>query len=222
MSNYNVRDKQQRPDDDAKVTESVSDNRSLGDFEPRVYPANTIDSPEIPGNERFGLNTYLPESISVELIDINCSSALGQGCIPLVSVMSFNPKYYVLMDIQSPIETMKVLLQAETKKDFSDYTFWLYNSQMLDPKESLIDLCVEDKGLVQVNVHILDGLKRIKIDDVVKPTNLVDSDIELNSIEDVQGSGDLSDGMLISSAYFNYYYYYAIRIQIFLPIRYNL
>lgn len=119
---------------------------------------------------------------------------------------------YVYMDIQSPIDTLKVLLQEKTKKDLADYEVWLQNVQMLEPFKTLVDQCVKGEGLVQVNAQILDDLKRVNIADVVKPTeevvnamkneqateselamNDIDSDIIMNEIE--QGaSNDSSDG----------------------------
>lgn len=110
----------------------------------------------------------------------------------------------VYMDIQLPIETLKVLLQEKTKKDLSGYDVWLQNVQMLEPFKTLVDQCVKGEGLVQVNAQILDGPKRINIADVVKPTEEVvnamqneqsigvDSDIVMGEIE--HGSNDSSDG----------------------------
>lgn len=82
---------------------------------------------------------------------------------------------YVYMDIQSPIQTLKILLQDKTKKDLSDYDVWLQNVQMLEPFKTLVDQCVKGEGLVQVNAQILDDSKRINIADVVKPTEEVDN-----------------------------------------------
>lgn len=112
----------------------------------------------------------------------------------------------VYMDIQLPIETLKVLLQEKTKKDLSDYEVWLQNVQMLEPFKTLVDQCVKGEGLVQVNAQILDGPKRVNIADVVKPTEEVvnamkneqniglDSDIVMNDIEHGNNSNDSSDG----------------------------
>lgn len=73
----------------------------------------------------------------------------------------------VHMDIQLPIETLKVLLQEKTKKDLSDYDVWIQNVEMLEPFKTLVDQCVKGEGSVQVNAQILDGPKRINIADVV-------------------------------------------------------
>lgn len=113
---------------------------------------------------------------------------------------------YVYMDIQSPIETLKVLLQEKTRKNLSNYEVWLQNVQMLEPFKTLVDQCVKGEGLVQVNAQILDGPKRINIADVVKPTDEVDNamknvgletDIIMN--ENEQGnSNDSSDCKLLA------------------------
>ncbi|XP_055320536.1 DNA-binding protein Ets97D-like [Sitodiplosis mosellana] len=117
----------------------------------------------------------------------------------------------VYMDIQLPIETLKVLLQEKTKKDLSDYDVWLQNVQMLEPFKTLVDQCVKGEGLVQVNAQILDGPKRINIADVVKPTEEVvnamkneqgvglDSDIVMNDIEHGANSNDSSDAIAVSN-----------------------
>lgn len=89
---------------------------------------------------------------------------------------------YVYMDIQSPIQTLKVLLQEKTKKDLRDYNVWLQNVQMLEPFKTLVDQCVKGEGLVQVNAQIFDGPKRINIADVVKPTDEVDN--AMKSVEE--------------------------------------
>lgn len=89
---------------------------------------------------------------------------------------------YVYMDIQSPIQTLKVLLQEKTKKDLRDYNVWLQNVQMLEPFKTLVDQCVKGEGLVQVNAQIFDGPKRINIADVVKPTEEVDN--AMKSVEE--------------------------------------
>lgn len=101
---------------------------------------------------------------------------------------------YVYMDIQSPIETLKVLLQQKTKKNLSNYEVWLQNVQMLEPFKTLVDQCVKGEGLVQVNAQILDGQKRINIADVVKPTEEVD-----NAMKNVESVGLESDVVMNES-----------------------
>lgn len=121
---------------------------------------------------------------------------------------------YVYMDIQSPIQTLKVLLQEKTKKDLSGYNVWLQNVQMLEPFKTLVDQCVKGEGLVQVNAQILDDLKRINIADVVKPTEEVDnamknveetigmeSDIVMNE-KDQSNSSDSADCKWMSRVFF--------------------
>lgn len=120
----------------------------------------------------------------------------------------------VYMDIQLPIETLKVLLQEKTKKDLSNYDVWLQNMQMLEPFKTLVDQCVKGDGLVQVNAQIIEGQKRINIADVVKPTEEVvnamkndqsigiDSDIVMNDIEHGTNSNDSSDGNYCFQIYF--------------------
>lgn len=106
---------------------------------------------------------------------------------------------YVYIDIQSPIHTLKVLLQEKTKKDLSDYNVCLQNMQMLEPSQTLVDKCEKANGLVRVNAQIFDGPKRINIADVVKPTEEVgnvmksveetDSDIVMNEKKNARVSG---------------------------------
>ncbi|XP_031640691.1 DNA-binding protein Ets97D-like [Contarinia nasturtii] len=117
----------------------------------------------------------------------------------------------IYMDIQLPIETLKVLLQEKTKKNLTNYEVWLQNVQMLEPFKTLVDQCVKGEGLVQVNAQILDGPKRINIADVVKPTEEVvnamkneqgiglDSDVVMNDIEHGTNSNDSSDAITVSS-----------------------
>lgn len=112
----------------------------------------------------------------------------------------------VYMDIQLPIETLKVLLHEKTKKDLSGYEVWLQNVQMLEPFKTLVDQCVKGEGLVQVNAQILDGPKRINIADVVKPTEEVvnamkneqglglETDVVMNDMEHGANSNDSSNG----------------------------
>lgn len=124
----------------------------------------------------------------------------------------------IYMDIQLPIETLKVLLQEKTKKNLSNYEVWLQNVQMLEPFKTLVDQCVKGEGLVQVNAQILDGQKRINIADVVKPTEEVvnamkneqgislDSDVVMNDAEHGTNSND-SDG--------NYFQLFEIQLFFF-------
>lgn len=80
---------------------------------------------------------------------------------------------FVYMDIQSPIQTLKDLLQHKTTKNLEKYEVWLQNVQMLEPHKTLVDQCVKGDGLVQVNAQILYASQRINIADVVKPTEEV-------------------------------------------------
>lgn len=96
---------------------------------------------------------------------------------------------YVYMDIQSPIEMLKVLLQQKTKKNLSNYEVWLQNVQMLEPFKTLVDQCVKGEGLVQVNAQILDGPQRINIADVVKPTEEVDN--AMKSVQNIDFENDI-------------------------------
>lgn len=84
------------------------------------------------------------------------------------------PEIILNINIESTIESFKISLQEETKKDLSNYEVWLQNVQMLEPFKTLVDQCVGGAGLVQVNVQILDDPQRINIADVVKPTDEVD------------------------------------------------
>lgn len=49
----------------------------------------------------------------------------------------------------------------------------LQNVQVLEPTKSLAEQCVEGKGWVQINVHILPESKRINITNVVIPSEEV-------------------------------------------------
>lgn len=80
---------------------------------------------------------------------------------------------FVYMDIQSPIQTLKILLQQKVQRDLEKFDVWLQNVQMLEPHKTLVDQCVKGEGLVQVNAQILYSTNRINIADVVKPTEEV-------------------------------------------------
>lgn len=77
---------------------------------------------------------------------------------------------YIFMDLQSPMETLKNSLQQRTNRDLSQYEVWLQNTDVLKPLQTLVDLCYEAAEVAQVNVQILNNIKRINIVDVVKPT----------------------------------------------------
>lgn len=73
----------------------------------------------------------------------------------------------VCMDIQSPMETLKILLKEKTKKDLSGYEVRLQNFELLQTCETLVDKCFDFKGQVEINIQISHTLKRINIFDVV-------------------------------------------------------
>lgn len=77
---------------------------------------------------------------------------------------------YIYIDLQSPMETLKAILQQKTNRDLSQFEVWLQNVQVLEPLQTLVDMCHEAEEIAQVNVQILNNLKRINIVDVVKPT----------------------------------------------------
>lgn len=100
---------------------------------------------------------------------------------------------YIEMDIQSPIQTLTVLLQEKTGKDLGGYSVWLKNEEMLDPLETLLNQCEDGEGVVQVNAQISDGVKRINITDVVIPSGEVNNAMEIveeNNYEDDVGGID--------------------------------
>ncbi|XP_066597161.1 DNA-binding protein Ets97D [Prorops nasuta] len=73
------------------------------------------------------------------------------------------------MDIREPLSTLRNLLEQRLGVEFTDYTFWLQDAQVLESHKNLVDQCVQGEGLVQVNVQIKAMQRRINIVDVLKP-----------------------------------------------------
>lgn len=75
------------------------------------------------------------------------------------------------MDITEPLSTLRTLLEQRLGVSLQDYSFFLQDSQELNPAKNLVDQCVQGEGLVQVNVEIInkDDVKKINIVDVLKP-----------------------------------------------------
>lgn len=76
------------------------------------------------------------------------------------------------IDIRSPVNSLRPLLEKRLGIDLSGYEYWLQNAQKLEPDKNLVDQCVQGKGLVQINVEIIadNDSNRINIVDVLKPT----------------------------------------------------
>lgn len=75
------------------------------------------------------------------------------------------------MDIREPLSTLKALLEQRLGVELPGYTFWLQNTQSLEPHRTLVEQCVQGEGLVQVNVQIQTHVRRINIVDVLKPAD---------------------------------------------------
>lgn len=105
---------------------------------------------------------------------------------------------FVYMDIQSPIQTLKILLQQKVQRNLEKLEVWLQNVQMLEPHKTLVDQCVKGEGLVQVNAQILYAANRINIADVVKPTEEVLNASKLNQLGhfNIDNIGQLNDSPL--------------------------
>uniref|UniRef100_L7M5P0 Putative dna-binding protein n=1 Tax=Rhipicephalus pulchellus TaxID=72859 RepID=L7M5P0_RHIPC len=75
------------------------------------------------------------------------------------------------MDITEPLSTLRTLLEQRIGLSLQDYSFFLQDTQELNPTKNLVDQCVQGEGLVQVNVEIInkDDTKKINIVDVLKP-----------------------------------------------------
>ena len=77
----------------------------------------------------------------------------------------------VVFDIQSPLIRLKQELERTTKKDLSLYDIYLQDSQPLGPETTLVDQCVQQKGLVQINVELKEFPEpKINIVDVLQPS----------------------------------------------------
>ncbi|GFR25689.1 DNA-binding protein Ets97D [Trichonephila clavata] len=76
------------------------------------------------------------------------------------------------MDITKPLTYLRSLLEHRTGLDLSEYRFFLQDIQELDASKNLVNQCVQGEGLVQINVNIseMDGIKKINIADVLKPS----------------------------------------------------
>ncbi|RZC35344.1 DNA-binding protein Ets97D, partial [Asbolus verrucosus] len=73
------------------------------------------------------------------------------------------------MDIQEPLSKLRQLLEQRLGLGLSDYSFYLQGAQMLENNKNLVEQCVQGQGLVQINIQLQAGLKRINILDVLKP-----------------------------------------------------
>jgi len=91
-----------------------------------------------------------------------------------------------LMDIREPLITLRLDLEERLGVDLSEYSFWLQDSQLLEPDMNLVDQCVQGEGLVQIICEVKeeDNLKKINIVDVLKPPELP---------EEPQSDGEKSD-----------------------------
>ncbi|GIY62796.1 DNA-binding protein Ets97D [Caerostris darwini] len=90
------------------------------------------------------------------------------------------------MDIKKPLCHLRTLLEEKTGLDLTDYTFFLQDVQELDATKNLVNQCVQGEGKVQINCNIteMDGVKKINIADVLKPTE----EIVLNQLITTDGT----------------------------------
>ncbi|XP_040582849.1 DNA-binding protein Ets97D [Lepeophtheirus salmonis] len=97
-----------------------------------------------------------------------------------------------LIDIREPLVNLRRTLEQRLDgTDLSDYDFWLQDSQSLPAESSLVDHCVQGEGLVQINVEIKvdeDGVKKINIVDVLKPSDEILNETDEDSLNVELGS----------------------------------
>jgi len=91
-----------------------------------------------------------------------------------------------LMDIREPLHTLRNNLQNRLQIDLQQYSFWLQDSQLLEPHMNLVDQCVQGEGLVQILCQIKSegSLNKINIIDVLKPPDDPQSEDEAEKSDD--------------------------------------
>lgn len=104
---------------------------------------------------------------------------------------------HVCLDIKTPIGTLIASLQEETMTDLSDYQLWVNNEVYeIQPATSLADLCSATEGFVQVELKLLDSLKRINIIDITQLPN--NETVEDSVIHQDQAPNDRAANNLIA------------------------
>ncbi len=76
-----------------------------------------------------------------------------------------------LIDIQEPLSTLKKSLEKRLGQSLKNHKFLLQGEQKLPDSTSLVDQCVQGKGLVQIDVKLSGN--EINIVDVLKPSDEV-------------------------------------------------
>lgn len=83
-----------------------------------------------------------------------------------------NNQLSVVLDIQEPLAELKNQLERDTGLDLKGHDIYLQDSQRLPEQSTLVDLCSQGEGLVQIDVEIKDEgfLRKINIVDVLQPS----------------------------------------------------
>lgn len=83
-----------------------------------------------------------------------------------------NNQLSVVLDIQEPLAQLKTQLERDTGLDLKGHDIYLQDSQRLPEQSTLVDLCSQGEGLVQIDVEIKDEgfLRKINIVDVLQPS----------------------------------------------------
>jgi len=96
---------------------------------------------------------------------------IDEDAATLAAALETN-QHSVVLDIQEPLAELKNQLERDTGLDLKGHDIYLQDSQRLPEQSTLVDLCSQGEGLVQIDVEIKDEgfLRKINIVDVLQPS----------------------------------------------------
>ena len=93
-----------------------------------------------------------------------------------------------LIDIRTPLGTLRKKLDKKMGYSVKSYDFWLQEQQILSDEMTLVDQCIQGEGLVQIKMEIANG--KINIVDVLKPEEELVAEVETNKRKPQYSSTD--------------------------------
>lgn len=82
------------------------------------------------------------------------------------------------------------MLSSKVDIPLDNFSFWLQNTNPLEPTKNLVDQCIQGEGLVQINCQVNPRAQMINIVDILKPTD----DVLASSSSSNSNSSNSSSG----------------------------
>lgn len=159
-----------------RVGDSITSEENITDKKIRIATtiSNEISDVESLGSIQLSTNSLDvidQQSEVVEIVHASDGSFIASG-VDSFALDNISHTLIECMDITKPLTYLRTLLEQRTGLDLSDYRFYLQDVQELDASKNLVNQCVQGEGLVQIYVNItdIDGIKKINIADVLKPS----------------------------------------------------